>query len=362
MLHAVIVWLLILNRPGNQVMVLCALFPLFNVSIAWRRRIVLSLVFLFSYGVCHVAYASFNYIRVGEFQVSTAGNMVMPIYRIYLQDALVNPANGPKSRELEQLVEEKILTLDEFQKYRIDSEVFFNMPSQRMFNQLINTVINVYGWDDQWLILRQVSKEALYKHPIEFFLTYIDHVRDVFYVRGSGRFDISRHNRSRVDHDAFLKERYLLYEQLGLPIPTEGDLLPGPKETLINKVQENYTSQTFFNAKKQPVDWKFPNRHCSYHWGEIFDIYGVKFPFTFVFLCVGITGIALSMVKKVLFVHLAMFCIASVSFVNLAVTLMGSVQFPFRFPFDAVFILLGCFGLHGIVSFLGVRQSRVVDL
>lgn len=356
-LHAVVVWLLILNRPGNQVLVLCAFFPLFHFNIAWKRRMILSLVFLISYGLCHVAFSSYNYARVRVFQVSTLGNAVMPFYRLYLQDALISPDNGPKSMELARLVEKEILPLDMFKKYQIDRDIFFKMPSQRMYNQLLGTVQKVYGWEHQWLILRQAAMETVYKHPLDFFLTYLDHIRDVFYVRGNGRYDLSPRSSWKWNYDKFLKKRYKLYEELGLPIPDEGDLLPKSEARSANSGQENYTAQTFFNAKIPPVVWTFPGRHCSYHWGDIFDIYGVKFPFTFVFICIGIIGIMLSLVRKLLFANIAMLCLASVCFVNLAVTLMASVQFPFRFPFDSIFVLLGCFGLHGMLFFL-VRQRE----
>ena len=347
--HAAIVWLLILNRPGNQVMVLCALFPLLNMQVVWKRRLLLFLVFLLSYGSCHVSYSLFNYLRVGSFQISTLGNAHMPFYRLYLQDALISPDNGPRSREFEHLVEKNILSLEEFENYRINKDIFFNIPTQRMYNHIVQTVADVYGWDHQWLLLRQVSVESFLRHPGEFFLTYLDHLRDVFYVRGDGRFDLSRHNRTRPDYKTFLKKRYELYGQLGLPLPSEGDLLPAPPKRAPQKSIEDYTAKTLWGLKAAPSAWTFPDLRCTYHWGDIFDIYGVKFPFTFLFIIIGIIGTVFSMMRKTTADFLAISSIFSVSFLTLAATLMGSVQQPFRFPFDSVFILLGCFGLHGML-------------
>jgi len=360
-LHAVVVWLLILNRAGNQVFILCAFFSLFNVDIVWKRRMGLLLVFLISYGFCHILFASYNYARLGAFQVSTMGNAVMPFYRLYLQDDLISPDNGKKSAELAGLVEKNILTLDDFDTYHIDRDMFFKHSSQRMYNYLVITVADVYGWDDQWLILRQASLEALFKHPLDFFLTYIDHLRDVFYVRGDGRYDFNRHSRSKAYQDNFLKQRYKLYEKLGLSIPTEGDLLPKPRVKGVKNVEGNYTALTFFNAKNPPVVWIFPDRHCSYHWGDVFDIYGVKFPFTFFFICIGGCGVVLSVMRGETAVYISMVCVASVSFVNLAATLMGSVEFPFRYPFDSIFILFGCFGLHAMWSYWKIQGGRSAE-
>ena len=352
-IHAVIVWLLILNRPGNQVMILCAIFPLVNFNTAVKKRLALSLVFLLSYGVLHISYSSFNYLRVGAFQVSTLGNAHMPFYRLFLQDRIIRPENGPKSEELAQLVEREILPLEVYRKYRIDRDIFFTYASQRMYSQLAKTVGQEYGWDHQWKILRQTAMEAVLRDPVEFVLTYIDHLRDVFYVRGSGRFDFSSHNRTKPDYDAFLRKRYALYEKLGLAIPSEGDLLPGPEESGVKAIAENsYRERTFFQLKNHPVNWTFPGRYCSYHWGNVFDIYGIRFPFTFVFICLGIIGTGVAIVRKDYIGNVEMLCITSVAFTTLAATLMGSVQFPFRFPFDSIFILFGCFGMYSLGSSL----------
>lgn len=357
-LHALLVWLLILNRPGNQVMILCAFFPLLNIKMLWQRRLLLSLTFLISYGACHVVYSSYNYVRFNAFQVSTMGNALMPFYRVYLQDGFVHPENGPRSEELAQLVETKILSQDLMQRYQIDREMFFNMPTQRMYNHILQSVADEYGWEHQWLILRQVSMEAIAKYPLEFFLTYIDHLRDVFFVRGDGRYDISPYNKSRPDFNAFRSERCKLYRQLDLPIPTENDLLPAPDSGNPAVSSVPYRDQTYLKAKKDPVTWTFPDRHCSYHWGDIFDMYGVKIPFAFLFIIIGLFGSGVSLLKKRTCSNLIMLCIFGISFLNLSVTLMGSVQLPFRFPFDPVFILLGCFGFHGILS-LFLKKKRM---
>ncbi|MFC1830903.1 hypothetical protein ACFL0S_02645 [Thermodesulfobacteriota bacterium] len=352
--HAAVVWLLILNRPGNQVMILCALFPLVNFDTTIKRRLSLSLVFLISYGTLHISYSSYNYLRVGAFQVSTLGNAHMPFFRLYLQDRMIRPENGPKSRELAKLVDDEILPLEVYRQYRIDRDIFFTYASQRMYNQLVATVGRVYGWDHQWLILRQAAMEAVENDPVEFLLTYVDHLRDVFYIRGDGRFDLSSFNRTRPDYNALLKKRYAFYKQLGLDIPSEGDLLPRAKESRVDAIVESYTEQTFFRLKKNPVEWTIPGRYCAYHWGNIFDIYGITFPFTFFFLCIGMAGVVFWIASKQYVGNIEMLSITSVAFATLATTLMGSVQFPFRFPYDSIFILFGCFGIYGMYQFLKI--------
>jgi hypothetical protein len=354
--HAAVVWLLILNRPGNQVLILCAVFPLLNFDTAAKRRLMLSLVFLLSYGAMHFSYSSYNYLRVGAFQVSTLGNAHMPFYRLYLQDRMIRPENGPKSLELARLVEDEILPLEVFRQYRVDRDMFFTYASQRMYNQLVATVVRVYGWDHQWLILKEAAMEAVKRDPVEFLLTYFDHLRDVFYIRGDGRYDLSSNNSTRTDYYVFLKQRYELYEELGLAIPSEGDLLPQSQGAEDHDDGEDYTEQTFFSLKRQPVSWTIPDRHCTYHWGDVFDIYGIRFPFTFFFLCIGIAGVGLSLVRKRCAGNLEIACITSVAFITMAASFMASVQFPFRFPFDSIFILFGCFGLYGLCPCLEWRN------
>jgi hypothetical protein len=41
----------------------------------------------------------------------------------------------------------------------------------------------------------------------------------------------------------------------------------------------------------------------------------------------------------------------------LAATFMGSVQFGFRYPFDSIFILFGCFGLYRLTVMIHNRYT-----
>ncbi len=347
--HALIVWVLILNRPGNQIMLLCCILPLLNTRAQLSKRLVLVLVFVLTYGFCHIGYSTHNYHKVGKFQISTLGNAHMPFYRLYLQDDLISPDNGPKSQELANLVEEEILTLDLYQQYKIDKDIFFNFSTQRMYSELIKTVEEKYGWDHQWLILREAAIEAILAEPLEVLLTYIDHVRDVFYIRGGGQYDLSKHKRSKVDQQEYIDDRYRMYERIGLPIPSEGDLLPEPQKQIDNAEIEDYQSKTFFGLKTEPVKWTF-NSYCKFHWGEIFDIYNIKFPFSFMYLVIGLVGLVRVFMCGRFYPYVVVFSLTGISFLTLGVTLMGTVQFPFRFPYDPILILFGCFGLHGLLS------------
>jgi hypothetical protein len=358
-LHACIIFLLVLNRPGNQILVLCAFFPLLNLGVSSKRRVLLSFVFLAVYSLFHISYCSYNYSRQNWFAVSRLGNAHLPFYRVYLQDRLVSPENGPRSRELANLVEKEILSMESYKKYRIDLDTFFKTPTQRMYNQLVKTVNDVYGWDYNWKILRQVSMEAYRMYPLEFWLTYIDHLRDVFYVRGDGRYDISPRNRAYPDFNKFLSDRYTMYEQLGLAIPSEKDLLPRPpsSEWPLSAKPENYpkSKEAYFDIKHTPFPWTFPSyRRCT-NINNVFDMYGIKFPFTFILVSLGFTGIFCSLVRKRFHGNVEILCIAGVSMLNLAASLMASVQIPFRFPFDSIFIVFGCFGIYEISSLIKQR-------
>jgi hypothetical protein len=74
---AVTVFLLVLNRPGDQTFALCFLLPLFIANVPVKRRLMLSGSFLLTYAAAHVPFCSLNYLRYGEFCIA---KFAMPIF------------------------------------------------------------------------------------------------------------------------------------------------------------------------------------------------------------------------------------------------------------------------------------------
>jgi hypothetical protein len=127
---AVIVFLLVLNRPGNQTFALCILLPLFIPGETFRRRAVLCASFLITYAAAVVAFCSLNYLRYGEFCVARFGNAHLPFYRLFVQEHVISPNHGPASSRLAGFVAEKVLTNPVYQQYEITQDVFFRCSTK----------------------------------------------------------------------------------------------------------------------------------------------------------------------------------------------------------------------------------------
>ena len=105
---AVLVALLVLNRPGNRD-IRAMLSPATSSSQTPppSRRCMLSCVFLIVYSALHLAFCSFNYLRYGEFCIAKLGDAHLPFYRLFVQEHVISPSNGPASRQLAELVDDK---------------------------------------------------------------------------------------------------------------------------------------------------------------------------------------------------------------------------------------------------------------
>ena len=91
--------LLVLVRPGNQVLLVLAVIPLL-VSAPWRTRLVSSAVFVLAAVALLGAWTVHNGVRYGDYTVARGGNTRLPFERVFLTDRIVRPENGPSSREL----------------------------------------------------------------------------------------------------------------------------------------------------------------------------------------------------------------------------------------------------------------------
>jgi hypothetical protein len=88
---AVIVFLLVLNRPGNQTFALCFLLPLLaNVSV--KRRFMLSGSFLITYAAAHLAFCSVTRFSLPDCKPSQIPNSTLIRVSALFEKAAGRPA------------------------------------------------------------------------------------------------------------------------------------------------------------------------------------------------------------------------------------------------------------------------------
>jgi hypothetical protein len=229
---------LILVRPVAQVLLLLALAPLL-AGRTWRVRLRGSAAFVLAAVVPLLAWAGHNAVRAEDFTLARGGGATLPLFRAFVADRIVEPENGPATRELERALARDLLPYEPYRSYEIDLERFFSSGSARMHEDLTGLSDRVWGWDDDYRQLAKVGREAVLAHPGT-------------YARGVAR-DLRRLlvwplYAPVPDGDASGGMRMpVAHSQL--PVPGEGEPIPAARQsgyitTPDHRIREVWTSPT----------------------------------------------------------------------------------------------------------------------
>jgi hypothetical protein len=222
--------LLVLVRPGNQVLLVLAVIPLL-VRAPWRTRLVSSAVFVLAAVALLGAWTVHNGVRYGDYTVARGGNTRLPFERVFLTDRIVRPDNGPSSRKLARAVQRELLPQEPYRSYGVHLDDFFSDPSPRMIDDLGALANRKWGWGNDARILRDVGVEAIRTHPGTYARGVSTTVWDllhqpVFRVLGSGG-DARQASGGPAPPDS--PDTIVIGGRV-LPRPTEGQRIPAPHE------------------------------------------------------------------------------------------------------------------------------------
>ena len=217
---------LVLIRPVAQVVLLLVAVPLLAAP-AWRGRLVGASAFLLAALVPLLGWAAHNQVRLDDFTVVRGGGASLPLFRAFVVDRIVEPENGPASRELARVVRTDLLTEEPYRSYEIDAEGFFSSGSFRMHEDLISLSDRTWGWDDDYRHLGRVGREAVLAHPTAYARGVLADLRDLLvwplYV------DDGLPNEAREDGRASGADAPPLFSEPRLPVPTEGEPIPASR-------------------------------------------------------------------------------------------------------------------------------------
>jgi hypothetical protein len=160
--------LLALIRPGNALLLWFVVFP-FLLPGSWRARLTWAGAFLAAAVVPLVAWAVLNGVRYGDYTLARGGNAVIPFYRAFIKDKIVSPDNGPASRRLADAVQHHLLTRQPYKGYGVTLDEVFSSGSFRIHEDLYLLSDQVFGWDDNYSVLRKAGVEAVKAHPAKYF-------------------------------------------------------------------------------------------------------------------------------------------------------------------------------------------------
>jgi 4-amino-4-deoxy-L-arabinose transferase-like glycosyltransferase len=168
--------ILVLVRPANQVLLPLALAPL-AVSLAWRRRRVLTGACVAAALVPLVGWASHNAVRYDEPSVARGGRAWVPFLQVFLANKTISPDNGPASERLARLIEDEVLSKDPHASLGVTLDSYLRNGSNYETVRLIALSDTVLGRDENYDVLFDSALEAIREHPG----TYARGVADTFW-------------------------------------------------------------------------------------------------------------------------------------------------------------------------------------
>jgi hypothetical protein len=158
---------LVLIRPGNQVLLALALVP-FALRASRGARMRYAAAFLVPAVVLVVGWIVHNGIRYDSYTLARGANATVPFFRVFVTDHLVAPSNGPASRELAEAVAHDLLPTEPYRSYGITLQDFFAKASPRMEVDLLTLSDRRKGWHTNYRWLRDVGIEAVKAHPAQY--------------------------------------------------------------------------------------------------------------------------------------------------------------------------------------------------
>jgi hypothetical protein len=346
--------LLVLVRPGNQVLLVLAALP-FLVAMTWRARIASAAAFL-ACGVGVLAlWTVHNGARFGDYTIARGGNSRLPFERVFLTERIVRPENGSSSRRLAEAVRRELLPEEPYRSYGIGFDDFFSDPSPRMKDDLGALAIRLDGWESDERLLREVGIEAVRAHPGT-------------YARGVARtvWDLLRLSVFRPLDSGEPEAGGTAPTSGGstLPVPSEGERIPSAHEsgptTPDRSIYTVWTSPTEhhlvfvhagdeerYRALHRRIDElhsSLPDRAGSATLALRFNQSSRWFPPPVLWLAVGLVALAVRRPANVL----AMSAPGIAAFVVIVLSALAIAAIPhYSVPVTPAFILLGAAALLG---------------
>ncbi len=331
---------MVLVRPNHIVLSVIALLALFIPQVSWHIRIRNAAVLLVTIIIGINLYSAYNWVRYDKYEVAHLGPAHMPFYRLFIHEKMIRPDSGPASAELHRIVTQDILQRDVFMEYQIDSELFYRAATPRFWIHLVDALNQEYGYLDNNSLLRKVSIEAIRVYPEVFVLSYIESLREIFeYPR---RLSLRPRSQVHTDYQRLKSERYTYYQEIGLDVPDEDDLIPGVLSQLTFQ-PERYKAEPGTWAKP----WQLNVREGQYTLQRITYLAGYLRPSVYLLLVFAVLGLLNARMR---YDYIRLLVITGVITSMLAATAMANPEPQFRFPFDPILIMVGILGLSNVIK------------
>lgn len=357
------VGLLALTRPGNQVLLALALFPL-TLALPWRRRLAAAGAFAATGLAVLGLWALHNGLRYGDYTVARGDAAFLPFFRMFMTDHIVSPDNGPASRELARAVQRDLLVEEPYRSYGVTVQQFFARGDARMHEDLVNLSDRVWGWDSDYAKLRAAALEALRRHPV----TYAEGVLNTLDLELRGvevylrKFEPQPGGAAASSPGA---GPTVTVRGRRLPAPSEGSLIPAAHMGLFSttpdgSVREVWTSPTehhfafssperrrrFEQASREAnrLGAKLPTYRPIDACRRAFNLLSRLYPRSVLWLAVGLVAVA---IRRPRGSRVALALALGAALVILVTALAIFAVLEFALPVLPAFVLLAAVGLVG---------------
>jgi hypothetical protein len=361
--------LLALVRPGNAVLIAFVAFPLV-VSGAWKARLRWAAAFALAAVLPLAGWTALNGVRFGDYTLARGGNAIIPFYRAFITDHIVSPKNGEASRRLAAAMQDHLLTREPYKSYGVTLDELFAKGSFRAHEDLYLLSDQVFGWDDDYAVLRDAGIEGVRAHPGTYASGVLDTVWQELvqaYFRGGGR------HAARAASGSGSTDTIVVNGQT-LPRPTEGQPIPGGQVVWIStpdqRIRQVWTSPTRWHFEfEHPSDRirfeqivrerdrllsSLPDRSGNAQLALRLDQLSRWFPRPVLWIVAGLVGIAFRRPRGTR-------ALIALALAALAVVVLNALglftDLHFVLPVAPAFVLLG---LGGLLGERGGTANRVV--
>jgi hypothetical protein len=317
-------------RPSLFVLVAALGLAVVFLPPLWRRRAVLLAIPLVVVAVAAVAVRGDlrSPVEYGRMLAQTPSSSVF-LFRVFEMDRIVEPDNGPASRELARIVERDLLTEEPYRSYGIDIGEFFSSGSDRMFVDL-----NTLGGE---VDLKAVTDEAIRAHPGAF----ARGIASTIWAQLWARRVYAPESTSGGGATTEPEQPPVVVGGKPLPRPSEGEPIPASRAG--PSYLDDVVLQRRLERDTLDVEVRLPNRDGT-ELAHRLNQASRAFPPIVVWLALGLVALAVRRPRGALvpltLVTAALLVILATAFVTFAVA-------EYAVPVSPAFILLAAVGLVG---------------
>ena len=355
--HAAWIALLIMARPASQLYGLFALMPLLLRDRPLRVRVAQSIACASTLALVLLSYSALNEVRYGFFGINRLTYAAQPFMRVLTTDRLVDPKNGPASRELAQAIQEQLLPYEPYRSINMPVEKWLRSESIRLYQDTVTVADRTWGWDSKYRRLLDVSLESIRANPGAFLLgttqTFLHSLFVKHRVVTPIRHDVSSLSSASAGSEAAVDVDIL-------PYPLQ-DMWSSTPDRRYEPSNPNYAAAVRRFAEQQArvdaLSAQLPVRSGIQPLSDLLNRIGLLFTPMIVMVAMAILGIPFMGLTAAPEERL-LIAVFSLSLLILFATFAGQVPaiIQYRLPLDPILIVAGVLGAGAIRR--GRRQLR----